>query len=42
VQEDGRSKRRLAGEHTRDRIQIGTDDCGMAVDIADLSKPFVG
>jgi hypothetical protein len=42
VQEDGRGKRRLAGKHTRDRIQVGADDCRVTVDIADLAKPFVG
>ena len=42
VQEDGRGQRRLTESVARDRVEVGADDCGVLVDIADADQPLIG
>ncbi|MEY2580377.1 MAG: peptidyl-prolyl cis-trans isomerase [Ilumatobacteraceae bacterium] len=41
VQEDGRRGRRLTGSVARDGIEVGADDGGVTVDIADADQPLI-
>jgi cyclophilin family peptidyl-prolyl cis-trans isomerase len=42
VQENGGRERRLTGSVARDRVEVGADDSGMFVDIADADQPLIG
>ena len=42
VQEDGRREGRLTRSVARDRVEVGADDRGVHVDIADADKPLIG
>jgi cyclophilin family peptidyl-prolyl cis-trans isomerase len=42
MQEDGGRQGRLPRHIAGDRVEVGADDCSMAVDIADSGQPLVG
>ena len=42
VQEDGRRERRFTESVARDRVEVGADDSGVFVDIADADQPLIG